>query len=149
MSLGQICNRETIIVGKDESIVEAAKLMRQYHVGCVLVVEPTPAGNKPIGIVTDRDLVVEILAAELDPTTVAVGDVMSYELLTAQADEPLWEGLQRMRSKGVRRMPVVDAQGLLVGIVTTDDLLELLADEFGQLVKIIGREREREALARG
>lgn len=149
MSLGQICNRETVIIGKDESITAAARLMREFHVGSVVVVEETERGNKPVGIVTDRDLVVEILAAELDPGVVSVGDIMSFELTTAREDEPTWEALQRMRNKGVRRMPIVDQDGLLVGIISTDDLLELLAEELGQLVRIIGREREREARARG
>ncbi len=149
MSLGQICNRETVVIGKDESIITAARLMREFHVGSVVVVEETERGNKPVGIVTDRDLVVEILAAELDPGVVSVGDIMSFELATARDDEPTWEALQRMRNKGIRRMPIVDQDGLLVGIISTDDLLELLAEELGQLVRIIGREREHEARARG
>jgi CBS domain-containing protein len=149
MSVGQICNRDTVIVRKDDSIVEAAQLMREFHVGSVVVVEDAAEGAKPVGILTDRDLVVEILAAGLDPNAVAVGDIMSYELTTAREDEGLWETLQRMRAKGVRRLPVVTDRGSLVGIVTSDDLLELLAGELGQLVKIARKEREREQTARG
>lgn len=149
MSVGQICNRDTVIVRKEESIVDAAKLMREFHVGCVIVVEDVEHGAKPVGVLTDRDLVVEILAAELDPDTVAVGDIMSYELVTAGENDGLWDTLQRMRAKGVRRMPVVNAEGCLAGILTSDDLLELLAEEFGQLVKVIGKERQREQDIRG
>jgi CBS domain-containing protein len=148
MSVGEICNRDTVVIGKEESIVAAAKLLRQFHVGSVVVVD-RDNGIKPVGILTDRDLVVEILAAELDPNTVSVGDIMSYELTTAREDEGLWDALQRMRAKGVRRMPVVDAQGALIGILSSDDLLELLADELGQLARIIGKEREREQKVRG
>lgn len=149
MSVGQICNRDTVIVRKEDSIIEAAKLLREFHVGSVVVVEDAAGGVKPVGILTDRDLVVEILAAELDPATVSVGDIMSYELTTAHEEDGLWDVLQRMQSKGVRRVPVVNAQGLLAGILTSDDLLELLASELGQLVKVIGRERQREESARG
>ncbi|MGZ8218602.1 CBS domain-containing protein [Methylomagnum sp.] len=149
MSVGQICNRDTVIVRKQDAIVEAAKLLRKFHVGSVVVVEDVEGGVKPVGILTDRDLVVEILAAELDPATVSIGDIMSYELTTAREEDGVWDVLQRMQSKGVRRVPVVDPQGLLVGILTSDDLLELLASELGQLVKAIGRERQREAQVRG
>lgn len=149
MSLGQICNRETIVIGKDESILEAAKLMREHHVGSVVVVESGVSGVRPIGIVTDRDLVVEILAAELDPATVSIGDIMSFDLVTGRENEMLWDALQRMRVRGVRRMPVVDQDGTLLGIITSDDLLEALTAELSQLVKLVGREREREARARG
>lgn len=149
MSIGQICNRDTVIVRKDESVVDAAKLMREFHVGSVVVVEDAEGGVKPVGILTDRDLVVEILAAELGPNTVAVGDIMSFELATAQENDGLWDTLQRMRAKGVRRMPVIDAQGFLTGILSSDDLLELLAEELGQLVRIIGKERQREQDTRG
>ncbi len=88
MSVGEICNRDTVVIGKEESIVAAAKLLRQFHVGSVVVVD-RDNGIKPVGILTDRDLVVEILAAELDPNTVSVGDIMSYELTTAREDEGL------------------------------------------------------------
>lgn len=148
MSVGQICNRDTVIVRRDDSIVDAAKIMREFHVGSVVVVEDAGTCTKPVGILTDRDLVVEILAAELDPGTVSVGDIMSYELTTAQEDDGLWDTMRRMRTKGVRRMPVVDGEGMLVGILSSDDLLELLADEFGQLVRISGHEREQEQVRR-
>jgi CBS domain-containing protein len=149
MSVGQFCNRDTVILRKEDSIVDAAKLMRGFHVGSAIVVEDSTGGVKPVGIVTDRDLVVEILAAELDPSAVTIGDIMSYDLITAREEDGLWETLQRMRIKGVRRIPVVDRQGLLAGILTSDDLLEILAGELTELVKIIGKEQEREQKTRG
>jgi CBS domain-containing protein len=93
-------------------------------------------------------LVVEILAQELSPDTVTVGDIMSFEIMTARDDESIWDTLQKMRIKGVRRMPVVNQRGGLVGIVTLDDLLELLTDELAGLAKTISREQERERIAR-
>jgi len=149
MSVGTFCNRDTVILRKEDSVVEAAKLMREFHVGSAVVVEESGGGAKPVGIVTDRDLVVEILAAELDPNAVTVGDIMSYELITAGEEDGLWETLQRMRIKGVRRIPVVNRQGFLAGILTSDDLLEILAGELAELVKIIGKEQEREQKTRG
>ncbi|BBL74248.1 CBS domain-containing protein [Methylomagnum ishizawai] len=148
MSIGQLCNRNTVIVRKEDSIAATAKLMRESHVGSVVVVEDTGTGAKPIGILTDRDLVVEILAAGLDPAAVGVGDIMSYELAVAREDEGLWDIMRRMRAKGVRRLPVVDGQGHLVGIVASDDLLALLAGELGQLAKIAHQERAREQTQR-
>jgi CBS domain-containing protein len=145
MSVGQFCNRETIIADQQTPIVDAAKLMRQHHVGCIVVTEALGDGGvSPVGIVTDRDLVVEILAAEIDPDQVTLGDIMSFELVTAHEDDRLWDTLQRMRVKGVRRIPVVDPRGALKGILTSDDLLEILAGELGELAKLIGREQLHE-----
>ena len=75
MTIGLICNRDAVIIRRDESIHQAAKLMREYHVGSVIVVEDTPLGVKPVGVLTDRDLVVEILALQLQPDSVSIGDV--------------------------------------------------------------------------
>jgi len=148
MTIGTICTRETVIAKKDNTIVEVAKLMRQHHVGDIVVIKESEGENIPVGIVTDRDLVIEILAQELSPDTVTVGDIMSYEIVTARDDEGIWDTLQKMRIKGVRRMPIVNQRGGLVGIVTLDDLLELLTDELAGLAKIISREQERERTAR-
>lgn len=148
MSVGQFCNRDTIIVRKQDSILETAKLMRQHHVGCVVVTDDSDGAAKPVGIVTDRDLVIEILAAEINPDDVSIGDIMSYELLTVLESEGLWDVLQHMRAKGVRRVPVVNAQGGLVGILSSDDLLEILAGELGELAKMISREQQREQRVR-
>ncbi|MFM8444772.1 MAG: CBS domain-containing protein [Methylococcus sp.] len=148
MSIGLICNRDTIVIRREESISTAAKLMREHHVGSVVVVEDTPDGLKPVGMLTDRDMVVEIIAMELDPQTVTVGDVMSFDLVTAREHDGIWGTLKRMRSQGIRRVPVIDDQGRLIGIVSVDDLLELLVGELNDLVKLTGREREREILKR-
>ena len=148
MSIGQFCNRETVIVRNTDSIVATAKLMRQSHVGSVVVVEDVDGFVKPVGVVTDRDLVLEVLAAELDPETVTIGDLVSYALVTAHEDDGIWETIQRMRIKGIRRMPVVDAQGALVGIMAVDDLLEILAAELSEVAKVMAREQIREEKTR-
>ena len=148
MSIGTVCNRETVIARAEDTIVEVAKLMRRHHVGDVVVIEPGEGGNVPIGILTDRDLVMEILAQELSPDTVTVGDIMSDQIVTAREDDGIWDTLQRMRVKGVRRVPVVDARGGLVGILALDDLLELLAGELADVAKIFRREEGRERTSR-
>jgi len=145
MNIGEICNRETVFATKDGSIRQAAQLMREQHVGDLVVVVEESAGRRiPVGILTDRDLVIEILAKEVDMNAVAVGDVMSSELLTAGENDGLYETLQRMRAKGVRRVPVVDSGGALVGIVSADDLLDLLADELTALARLLSREQAHE-----
>jgi CBS domain-containing protein len=144
MSIGDICNREVVFCRKAETSREAAELMRQHHVGCLVVVDESREHPRPLGVITDRDLVVEIMAERVSPETVSVGDVMSYDLATAREDEGIWEVIRRMRAKGVRRLPIVDEAGALVGIVTMDDMLEFLTDEFYGLVKLLARQRERE-----
>ena len=148
MSIGKICNRETVVARAEDTIVEVSKLMRLHHVGDVVVIEPDEGANVPIGILTDRDLVMEILAQDLSPDAVTVGDIMSEEIVTAREEDGVWDTLQRMRIKGVRRVPVVDARGGLVGILALDDLLELLAGELADLSKIVRREEGRERTSR-
>ncbi len=148
MTIGLICNRDTVIARRDDAISTVARLMRVHHVGSVVVVEDAPEGIKPVGIVTDRDLVVEILAAEVDAQTVTAGDVMTHELVSAREHDGIWVTLKRMRNQGIRRLPVVDDRGVLIGLVSADDLLDLLAGELTDLVRLTGREREREILKR-
>jgi CBS domain-containing protein len=90
--------------------------------------------------VTDRDLVIEVLAQMAPIDAIRAGDVMSYEITTVNENEGLWETLERMRKLGIRRMPVVDAGGLLVGIITLDDLMELMAEAMGHMASLIRRE---------
>jgi len=148
MPIGEICNREVVIAEVDDSVLHVAKLMRKHHVGDVLVVKKSNGSTIPISIVTDRDLVVEVLAPEVDPKTLNVGDVMAPELVTVKEDTGVFEAIRFMRIKGVRRLPVVDENGSLVGVVTLDDLLELLVEELGLLVKLITHEQEKEASQR-
>ncbi len=145
MSIGPFCNRDTATVYREASIPEAAKIMRQWHVGCLVVVENSERGVKPVGIVTDHDLVIEILATELEPGAVTVGDIMSINLLLVREEDGLWETLHRMKSKGVRRVPVTDADGCLAGLITLDDLLDRLLSEFSDLLKICDLEQHRDS----
>jgi len=146
MPISEICNREVVIVQPDETALEAGKLMRQYHVGdVVVVVEDSDGERVPVGVVTDRDLVVEIVAPGLDPGTITVGDIMTPEVATVKESAGIFEAIEYMRAKGVRRLPVVKESGGLVGILTLDDLLGLLAEELLALSRLVKHEQQKEA----
>lgn len=148
-TIGGICIRDVVFTTRDTTVAAAAKLMRENHVGSIVVVEQMNGGKRlPVGIVTDRDIVVEVIAPGLDSETITVGDIMAAELVTVRESEGLLETMEIMRYKGVRRIPVVDAEGQLVGIASIDDLLEVLAEEMTELAKIVARERAHEAQAR-
>jgi CBS domain-containing protein len=148
MAVGEICNRDVVTAEKALSVVEAAQLMRKHHVGDLVVVDDRGGQKHPVGVVTDRDIVVEVVAAGVNPDALKVGDIMGPEVATVRESEGLFEALRYMRDKGVRRMPVVDGAGVLVGILTLDDLLSLLAEEMTELAKLVSHERQREAAVR-
>ena len=144
MAIGEICNREVIVVSGETAVDEAARLMRAHHVGDVVVVTEEGGRRKPIGIVTDRDVVVEVVATGLDPAVLTVEEIMAPDLATVQEKTGVFEAIRYMRDQGVRRMPVVGEDGELIGILALDDLLELLAEELGELAHLIARERDKE-----
>lgn len=149
MSIGEFCNREVVYALRETTVVEAAKLMRSHHVGSVVVVDQIGTGKrKPVGIVTDRDIVVEVTATGLDPKTITAEDIMSSQLATVREEDTVEQTMEMMRFKGVRRLPVVDSDGGLAGIVTIDDLLELVAENLVELTRIISREQAEEARGR-
>lgn len=148
MSVGEFCNREVVVADKNASLVEIAQLMREHHVGCVVITASQAENKVPTGIITDRDIVLEIVAPRLDLEAVAVGDIMSSDLLLAREVDGLWETLKRMRSRGVRRVPVINDEQVLVGILTVDDILEILANEFSELVTLMNKERRKEVAVR-
>lgn len=144
MSISERYNRNVISIKRSESALEAAKLMRQHHVGNVIVVDDRNGVQVPVGIVTDRDLVMEIVATELDITVITVGDIMASELFTAKESIDILEAIQFMRSKTIRRLPIVDEDGGLIGILTLDDVLELLSEELLNLAKLVRYEQKKE-----
>lgn len=148
MSIGRFCNREVVVATASTTIPEIARLMRQHHVGDVVIVEDNPNSPRPLGILTDRDLVVELLACDVALDAVRAGDLMSWELATAREEDSLWETLQIMRNRGIRRMVVVNGKDGLEGIITVDDLLELLAEELILLARIPACQQLRETKQR-
>jgi len=144
MNIGELCNRETIIVHKDENIVEAARLMRHLHVGDLIVVTKNGDDNTPVGIVTDRDIVMEVVANNANPQTVKVAEIMGQELVTGSEEEGIHEIIQRMRMNGIRRLPIVDKKGYLAGIISVDDILEFLGEEVDALIGLFYKEKRSE-----
>ena len=146
MDVGEVCNREVIIIDREGSIREAAGLMREYHVGNVVVIEEKNKERFPIGILTDRDIVLELIALDVDIDAVTVGDAMSFELITAREEDNVMETIKRMRHKGVRRIPVVNDRGVLEGILAVDDLIDSLSEQLTDLARLVmgGQQRESE-----
>ena len=148
MPVGEICNREVVVAERTTTIVEAARIMRRYHVGDLVVVDEVQGRRVPVGMVTDRDLVVEVIAREQPFASCTVSAIMSATVVCVPETAGVIEAIQLMRSHGVRRVPVVDAGGALVGILAADDLLDLLAEELSALARIAPRGQEREVRAR-
>ena len=145
---GEICSRDVVYATRDTTVQAAAKLMRRFHVGTVVVADDVGGRRIPVGIVTDRDVVVEVNAVDLNPNVITVGDIMTPGLVTVREEEGALEAIEIMRSKRVRRLPVVDRAGGLVGIISIDDLLEVLAEEMTGMARISRRERAHEQARR-
>jgi len=149
MNAGDICKRDVVVAYKDEALPDAARRMRERHVGTLIVVVDRASERVPVGILTDRDIAVAVVAKELDPRALKVGEVMTRGVVAVrEADGPA-EVLRAMREHGVRRVPVVTHSGALAGIVSMDDLLEQASDQLVDLVRAFARERSHEARARG
>jgi CBS domain-containing protein len=149
MTAGEFCTRKVITIHRDDTLVEAAQRIRKHHVGTLIVVDEKDGQRIPVGMLTDRDLVLSVLTERREHTDgLVVGDVMTDHPITGKEDEELFDALNRMRNSGVRRLPVVNGEGSVVGILTFDDLIELLADELSSLSSLIFRERRRECEAR-
>jgi CBS domain-containing protein len=148
MSVGQYCNRDVVVVAKQEPVQEAIRLMRRHHVGDVVVVDSLGENVKPVGILTDRDIVLEILAQDIDMNTVRISDVMTYKLLTVTEDTSILDAIELMREKAVRRLPVVNASGFLVGIITVDDILEIITEQLHGIVSLVARQNKTEQVQR-
>jgi CBS domain-containing protein len=148
-NIRELSTRKVVVAARDTTVAEAAKLMREHHVGTLVVCDASSAGPRlPVGIVTDRDIVIEVVAAELDAATITVGDIMGQRLVTARETEGVLQALEIMRNNGVRRLPIVRDDGHLVGIVSIDDLLGVLAEELSGIANIVVREQALEASGR-
>ena len=146
MPIGDVCVRDVVVTGRETTVRDAAKLMAQHHVGNLVVVREEAGGRVvPIGIITDRDIVRNVVAEALDPAVFTLADLGVRELVTVREDQGVFECMQHMRMSAIRRMPVVDRDGRLVGIISLDDLIQLLAEEMGELAQAISREQAHEA----
>lgn len=144
LTTGEICTRSVTIAFRQTTLNGAARLMRENHVGCLVVVDEVAGQRMVVGLLTDRDIVTAVIAEDLDLALLRVEDVMATDLVTAREDDSLIDLMHTMRRKGVRRLPVVGAQGELIGVVTLDDVLDILAQELALLVGAIDSEGQRE-----
>ncbi|MCK5002560.1 MAG: CBS domain-containing protein [Gammaproteobacteria bacterium] len=144
MTAGEYCNREVVITEQDTSVTKAAMLMREFHVGSLVVVQQQDNLNIPVGIVSDRDLIIEVIAQQVPVESVTLNDVMSRNLVSVGEQETLIDTLQLMLKRGVRRVLVVDGQGSLQGLLTADDAIELMAESMSDLAKVVSQELKQE-----
>lgn len=147
MKTGDVCNRAVVSIRSGANLSEASRLMREAHVGSVIVVDEA-SPRRAVGIVTDRDIVVEAVAAGIDPATLTVAEIMGRGLVVAREDDDALVSLKAMRRRGVRRLPVVDEGGALCGIVSLDDLLEAGSVALNDVVQAIASERALESWRR-
>ena len=143
--IGSCYVKTVVTVTPNSTVAEAAELMRKHHVGALVMVED----GKPAGMVTDRDIAIEVVAAGLVPQTVTVGEIVQRPITTVTENAGWAETGRLMGVSGVRRLPVVDANGKLIGIVSFDDLLLQLAGPLVAMADLAGRERHFEASTRG
>ena len=143
MSISQICRRQVVTVGREVDVAAAARVMRDEHVGYLVVT--AEASGRPLGVLTDRDIVLKVTARDRDPADVKVGEVMTSDPVVADLGADIGDTLRRMREIGVRRVPVVDSQGRLAGVVALDDVIDHL---FAQLAAVAGTIRTEQQTER-
>jgi CBS domain-containing protein len=148
MPIEECCNIGVICCGPDAPLTDVAALMRTHHVGDVIVVKFEDDKRIPVGIVTDRDIVVETIAMQVDAAAFTAGDLMSTPVVSVDKSEGLVETLRLMRSHKIRRMPVVTPSGALFGIVTADDVMRLLSAELSMMTMAIAEQPVRESRLR-
>lgn len=148
MQLQEIYTPEVVCCSRESSASEAAALMRRHHVGALVVVNHVEHDRTPIGLITDRDLVIEVLAEGLDARHTAVVTLMRKPVIIARDTEEISAVIARMSNHGVRRMPVVDGGGMVVGIITLDDLLLTLVEQANALVQTNRQEMKAERQTR-
>lgn len=148
MHVGEYCNREVVVVEEEKSVTEAAAIMREYHVGDLIITKAQNGKQIPVGIITDRDIALEIVAKGTDPDIIRVGDAMSFDLTTVNEHDDLMHVIEVMRDKGIRRVPVIDTDEALVGILTVDDIVDLLSEVLVDLAHLVDRQKRRETRLR-
>jgi CBS domain-containing protein len=144
MLLNTICTVDVVCCARATTVAAAAKLMRDHHIGDLVVVDSPDQDRTAVGVVTDRDLVVEVLAKGMDPVHTTVGAIMRTPVVVARDTEDTTAALERMQAQGVRRIPVVDERERVVGVVTLDDLLKVHAAHAAAMVEIISKEQSKE-----
>jgi len=127
--LGKICTKPVVTASAEMTVDQAARAMRAKNVGALVVVN----ARRPVGMLTDRDVMVEVVAKGMDPATVRIGDVMNKTPITIREDLGILDAAKAFAKTGVRRLPVVTKSGVLVGLIAVDDLIMLLGNEMGHM----------------
>lgn len=143
MHVSDFCTRSVVTCRRNTPALELARVMRDRHVGDVVVVDDHEDGVRPVGIVTDRDLVVRVMANGINPERFVAEEMLQPDLVTAFSSETAFDVIWNMRTHGIRRLPVVDVHGLLIGIVTADDVSAFLGQELTALSRVAPRQVER------
>ena len=137
MGLIKCCREQVVAVSPDTPAVEVARIMGAKNVGSVVIVS---GDNRPVGILTDRDLTTRVMAREKDPGEVRASDIVTRDVVTFRDSMGIYEAIQKMTAEGIRRMPVVDDAGKLIGIVTMDDIVRMLGEEMAAIAKNIEKQ---------
>lgn len=140
MNVGRVCTREVVFVHESESLHAATELMRNKGVGSVVVCKEAQSQRVPVGMITDRDVAMAALQSEGRLSGILASRAMSRNPLVIPEEEDVADALERMRSHGVRRAPVVGTDGTLVGLISIDDLLEVLVEQLSSIVHLIARQ---------
>jgi CBS domain-containing protein len=148
LNAGDICTRSVICAYRNMTVDEAARLMREQHVGSLVVIDETEQGRVVVGMLTDRDIVTAVVAKDVDASTLRVGDVMAEDVATVREEDSLHDVAALMRHRRVRRMPVTAAQQRLVGLIAIDDLLRVAAEDLNALAQAVAEQPRVEQLVR-
>ncbi|MCW8400338.1 CBS domain-containing protein [Legionella sp. PATHC038] len=148
MRVGEYCNRDVVVINSNESVKNAAELMRTHHVGDLVLVEEHNNQKIPIGIVTDRDLVIEVMAVGVQPESLLVRDILTEPFSCVFENDSLFDALEIMHSKRIRRLPVISENKTLIGIITLDDLIEILTETMTHIVDVVKLQQKKEARQR-
>lgn len=143
MSLERICSKTVVTISPDATVLEAAKLMHSKHIGCLVVTD----NSRPTGILTDRDIVLKLVASEKKPEETAVKNIMTTNPTMVNVNYDVLDAVRLMRNRGVRRLPVIDEHRHLLGIITLDDVLTAFGAELGDLAGAVQKEFGLEAAA--
>ncbi|RKU05259.1 CBS domain-containing protein [Burkholderia sp. Nafp2/4-1b] len=149
MNAAMLCTRDVTMCSAQMTVVEAAAMMRDAHAGDLVVVREREGRYEPVGMLTDRDIVLAVVGPDAPAGSLFVGDIMSAPVAVADVDDDLWLLAKRMRQHGVRRLPVVGDGGELVGIVSLDDLLRAAAALLDELRLVAARQPYFEEKQRG
>ncbi|PKL59402.1 MAG: CBS domain-containing protein [Methanomicrobiales archaeon HGW-Methanomicrobiales-4] len=136
MTIYTVCQTNVVSVSPHTTIAFVADLMKEKNIGCVIITED----HKPVGIVTDRDLALRANISKEEKDSAPVSSIMTTDVQIIRKDTGIFQAVQVMKTSRVRRLPVVDMGGRLVGLITVDDILRLLARELGEIARVIGNE---------